>query len=86
MPSAGGMPAGTSPQGTGFISLQVQGEEDQLFLPTHRGKQDLPFPRQKLLVMSCLFPLQGVLPSAQKWQDVSSEVAEREHPAARRRG
>lgn len=85
MPSAGGMPAGTSLQGMGFISSQARGGEDQLFLPTHRGKQDLPFPRQKLLVTGCLFPSQGTLPGAQKWQDVSGEVAEREHPGAWRR-
>ena len=86
MPSTGGMPAGTSPQGMGFISLQAQGGEDQLFLATHRRTQDLPFPRQKLLAMSCLFPLKGALPGAQKWQDMSSEVAEREHPATQQRG
>lgn len=82
MPRARGMPSGMSPQGMGFISLQAQGGEDQLFPPTHQGKQDLPFPRQKLLVMRCLFPLQGALSGAQKWQDMSSKVAEREHPAA----
>jgi len=43
----------------GFISLQAQGGEDQLFFLTHGGKQDLPLPRQKLLAMSCLLPLQG---------------------------
>lgn len=86
MPSAGGMPAGTSPQGMGFISFQAQGEEDQLFLPMYLRETGSALPRQKLLVMSCLFCLQGALPSAQKWQDTSSEVAEREHPAALQRG
>lgn len=86
MPSTEGLPAGMFPRGMGFISLQSQGGEVQLFLPTHGGSRDLPFPRQKLLVMSCLVPLQGAFPGARKGQDVSSKVAEREHPAAVREG
>lgn len=86
MPSTEGLPAGMFPQGMGFISLQAQGGEVQLFLPTRGGKQNLPFPRQKLLVMGCLLPLQGAFPGAKKGQDVSSKVAEREHPAACQRG
>lgn len=58
----------------------------QLFLPSSQRKHDLPFPRQKLLVMSCLFSTQGARSSAQKWQDMRIDVAEREHPAAQQRG
>lgn len=72
-------------KGMGFISFLAQSEEDALFSSYRPRETGSALPRRKLLVMICLFSLPGALPSAQKWQDTSSEMAEREHPAALQR-